>query len=92
MFHTLHNVRIAGLRTAVPTCEIRLENETEFYAGSAKKVARLHSMLGMECRRVCPPGVTASDLCAHAAQALLASDPAMRESIDALIFVSQAPD
>lgn len=92
MFHTLHNVRIAGLRTAVPACEVRLDDEAEFYSGSAKKVARLHAMLGMDRRRVSPPDVTASDLCAHAAEALLASMADVRESIDALIFVSQSPD
>lgn len=91
MFHTYHNVSIAGIRTAVPRQEIRLEDELEYY-GSMKKVERVRKMVGMDRRRVCPIGVTASDLCAYAAEALLASHPEWRISIDTLIFVSQLPD
>ncbi len=92
MFHTLHHVQIAGVRAVVPANEIRLEDEIDFYGGSSKKVARLQTMLGMDRRRVCPPDVTASDLCAHAAQALFAAMPEARGMVDALIFVSQMPD
>lgn len=92
MFHTFHNVKISVLRTAIPTKEICLEDEIQFYGGSAKKIARLRSMLGMDRRRICPPDVTASDLCAHAAQALFAAAPDNRQAIDSLIFVSQMPD
>lgn len=92
MFHTLHNVRIAGLRTAVPANEIRIDDELEYYGGSAKKIARLKATLGMDRRRVCPPDVTASDLCAHAATDLLQAFPDSPHNIDALIFLSQWPD
>lgn len=92
MFHTFHNVKISALRTAVPTNEIRLEDEIHFYGGSVKKIARLRATLGMDRRRVCPPDVTASDLCAHAALSLLDAVPDARQAIDALIFVSQMPD
>lgn len=92
MFHTYRNVRIAGIRTAVPELEISLESELQYYGGSLKKVERIRKMVGMDKRRVCPIGVTASDLCAHAAQQLLQDAPGWKESIDALIFVSQSPD
>lgn len=92
MFHTLHNVRIVGVRAAVPTTEIRLEDEVAFYGGSAKKVARMRATLGMDRRRVCPPDVTASDLCAHAARSLLAAVPDARSGIDAIVFVTQMAD
>lgn len=92
MFHTLRHVRLAALRAAVPAYEIRLEDEVAYYGGSAKKVARLKASLGMDRRCVCPPDVTASDLCAHAAQALLEAAPSARKDIEALIFVTQSPD
>ena len=92
MFHTFHNVKISALRTAVPANEIRLEDEIHFYGGSVKKITRLRATLGMDRRRVCPPDVTASDLCAHAALSLLDAVPDARQAIDALIFVSQMPD
>lgn len=92
MFHELRNARIAGLRAAVPSNEIRLEDEAEYYGGSLKKVARMKMTLGMDRRRVCPPDVTASDLCACAASSLLVSMPEVKNGIEALIFVSQSPD
>lgn len=92
MFHTLSNVCIAGVRVAVPDTEIRLEDEASFYGGSTKKIGRLRATLGMDRRRACPPDVTASDLCACAAENLMQALPGSREAIDALIFVSQTPD
>lgn len=92
MFTSLHNVRVAAVRSAVPSREVCIDDEVEFYGGSAKKVARLKATLGMDKRRVAPYGVTASDLCAHAAQALLQAYPDVQDSVDALIFVSQSPD
>lgn len=92
MFHSLSNVRIAGLRGAVPANEIRLEDEVQYYGGSKKKIARMTATLGMDRRRVCLPDVTASDLCACAANELLAAMPECREKADVLIFVSQSPD
>lgn len=92
MFHALHHARIAGLRAAVPENEIRIEDEAEFHGGNIKKINRLRSTVGIDRRRVCPPDVTASDLCACAAQALLEAFPENRHKIDALIFVSQSPD
>lgn len=91
MFHKLEGVRIAALRVAVPSNEIRLEDEIGYY-GSQKKINRLRAAMGMDKRRVCPPGVTASDLCAFAADNLLQSCPTVKNNIDALIFVTQSPD
>lgn len=92
MLHRIRGVRIAALRSAVPTSEIRLEDEAGFYGGNQKKIARMKATLGMDKRRVCPPDVTASDLCAFAAVNLLDGMPETRDKIGALIFVSQSPD
>lgn len=90
-FHRLSGVRIRAIRAALPETEIRLEEEAEHYADK-KKAARLRLALGMHRRRVAPPDVTASDLCAFAAENLLAAHPDARADTDALIFVSQSPD
>lgn len=92
MFYELPHVSIAAVRAAVPANEVRLEDEAEYYGGSLKKIARLRATLGMDRRRICPPDVTASDLCACAAERLLADWPGYRQKIDALVFVSQSPD
>lgn len=92
MFYELPNVGIAAVRVAVPENEVRLEDEAEYYGGSLKKIARLRATLGMDRRRICPPDVTVSDLCAAAARRLLADYPEYRQKVDALIFLSQSPD
>lgn len=90
-FHRLSGVRLRAIRSALPETEIRLEDEAEHYA-DRKKAARLRLALGMDRRRVAAPDVTASDLCAFAAESILAACPGARSGTDALIFVSQSPD
>lgn len=92
MFHSLSYVRVAALRASVPTKEISLDDEHEYYNGNPKKIARLKATFGMDKRRICPTDVTASDLCAHAARDLFAAFPQCQKQIDALVFVSQWPD
>lgn len=90
-FHRLSGVRLRAIRAALPETEIRLEDEAPQYADK-KKAARLRLALGMDRRRVAAPDVTASDLCAHAAESILAAHPEARNATDALLFVSQSPD
>ena len=92
MITTYAHVAIGGIRVAVPAGGVRLEDEAAYYGGNPKKVKRLQSVTGMDCRRLCPPGVTTADLCAHAAERLLQDMRIDRASIDALIFLSQSPD
>lgn len=92
MISTYAHVAISGIRVAVPAGGVRLEDEAAYYGGNPKKVKRLQSVTGMDCRRLCPPGVTAADLCAHAAERLLQDMRIDRASIDALLFLSQSPD
>lgn len=75
----------------MPVQEIRIADEAHFHGGQ-KKVARLQAAIGMDRRRVCPPDVTASDICAYAAEQLFMDFPDKRKNIDVLIFVSQSPD
>lgn len=67
-------------------------DELEYYGGNRKKVERLRRAIGLNTRRICPEGVTASDLCLQAADDLLRSNHIRREDIDALLFLSQTPD
>lgn len=92
MFAQLAHTRIEAVATAVPSRAISIDDELKYYGNSEKKAARAKKMIGTDTRHPAWPGQTASDLCFAAAQELLARDPAMRESIDALIFVSQSPD
>lgn len=92
MFTKIANARISAIRAAVSTQEISIEDELEFYGGSLKKANRARMMIGTDKRHPAWPGQTASDLCAFAAQALLADYDSLKGEIGALIFVSQWPD
>lgn len=92
MYATLHNVRLDSVSTAVPSQEIRIEDELEYYGGSLKKAERARNMIGTNRRRIAYPDITASDLCMAAAERLLQDRNVDRKSIDAIIFVTQTPD
>lgn len=92
MFAKIHGARIAAIRAAVPTQEVHIEDELEYYGGSLKKVQRVKNMIGTDCRRLAWPGQTASDFCYAAAEAILKAHPDKRQKIDAIIFVTQSPD
>lgn len=92
MFCTLPHVRLAAVHACLPPGEISILDELEYYGGNRKKVDRLRKAIGVETRRVCPQGVTASDLCFQAASELLDGNGIDREGIDALLFLSQTPD
>lgn len=92
MFCTYSHVRLAAVNAWVPPNEISIMDELEYYGGKRKKVERLRRAIGLNTRRVCPDGVTASDLCFQAASELLDSNGIAREEIEALLFLSQTPD
>lgn len=92
MFCKFSQVRLAAVNACVPPKEISIMDELEYYDGNRKKVERLRKAIGLDARRVCPEGVTASDLCFQAATELLDRNGVRREEIDALLFLSQTPD
>lgn len=88
---TLRNVRLKAVYAAVPEQEITIESELAYY-GSFKKLERARRMLGTDRRRVTWDNLTASDLCKAAAERLLREQDVDRQTLDAIIFVSQSPD
>lgn len=84
-----NNATIAGLACTFPENEVSTESLAMSLGVNA---GRLVSITGIENRRVAPPYICASDLCADAAERLLASLGWKKDSIEALIFVSQTPD
>jgi 3-oxoacyl-[acyl-carrier-protein] synthase-3 len=86
---SLSGTRIAGMSAAVP-------KQIEFNAGyrwiSKKERESLIRTIGVESRRVAAKGVTTSDLCVEAANALLDGLDWNRKEIELLIFVSQSRD
>jgi len=88
---TLHfeHSRVAGITCTLPRNEV---STAEIAARLGADPKRVLAMTGIESRRIAPPHLCASDLCADAASRLLDELGWKRESIDALIFVTQTPD
>jgi 3-oxoacyl-[acyl-carrier-protein] synthase-3 len=83
-------VGVRGLAGCVPKNTIEtLSYTTVFSAQEAKEIA---DKTGIYQRRFAPDGMTASDMCFHAANRLLNDLDIDRSEIDLLIFVSQTPD
>jgi len=86
---TFHNARVAGIACTLPENEVSTESIASTLGLPPRRIV---AMTGIEKRRVAPPHICASDLCGDAAERLLASLGWKKDSIEALIFVSQTPD
>lgn len=82
--------RIRGVASAVPDQIITSADEAAVF-GEAE-MEKIASTTGIRERRVAPEGICTSDLCIAAADELLEHTGIARESIDALILVTQTPD
>ena len=87
-----NNVRIAGVKTVLPEHFIDIDDELEFFGGSAKKIARSKKMMGYGRRYIADEDTTVTDLAVDAAQKLMAEMQIAPEDVDLLIFVNQKPD
>ncbi|MDF3029535.1 MAG: ketoacyl-ACP synthase [Moraxellaceae bacterium] len=86
---TLDNVRISAIAAAVPAAR---EKNSEYSAVSEQERALLIKTTGVEERRIAASGLTASDLCAAAADELITKCAVDRKEIGLLVFVSQSGD
>lgn len=87
---TIANLAVRGVVCAVPQAEV--SNASLHAQFGEEAVADICRMIGVETRRRAAPGQTTSDLCHAAAETLLADLGWERDSVDALIFISQTPD
>lgn len=86
----LNNCRIAGISSCVPTRVFdNLEDAKDFPKDEIRKVV---SMAGVKKRRVSDGTICSSDLCLNAVEQLIDRLQWDKESIDALIMVTQTPD
>jgi 3-oxoacyl-[acyl-carrier-protein] synthase-3 len=85
---SLSGIKMVGVACAVPSRTVDnldldlIDGERESF------VARV----GIRSRRIAPPNICASDLCVAAASRLLEDGRYPRDSIGALLFVTQTPD
>ena len=82
-------VRLVGLATTVPA---NREDNTQLASLSEKQRAEIVGQVGIRYRHVANGSITASDLCADAAERLLRQLNWNANEIGLLVFVSQTPD
>ncbi len=77
----------------MPPKVIDIDSELDtIYKGDKKGLERIKKVIGLQTRHIAEKHITASDLGLQAATRLLESLNVEKESIDALIFVTQSPD
>lgn len=82
--------RVAGICTCVPAR--RFDNVADSKDFSEEEVRKVTGMAGVAARRMAGDSICSSDLCVSAAERLLDRLGWQRESVDALIMVTQTPD
>ena len=89
-FTNIQAPKIVGISTCIPTKKFdNIKDTTEFKKSDVRKVV---SMAGIYERRIADDTICSSDLCVRAAETLMELLQWERESIDAVIMVTQTPD
>jgi len=86
------NKRIAGILTILPKRAVPFEAEMGDYNFPEKKSLRLKKVMGYNSHRVAAEGQCSSDFCIFGLQHLFENGMLDKDSIDALILVTQSPD
>lgn len=87
---TTRNIRISGISACVPR-RVEENSELPFFADPVE-AEKVIASTGIARRRVCGPGVTASDLAVPAVEKVLNDLGWASESVDCLFFVSMTRD
>lgn len=86
-----NKVKISGVVTVVPTHQIDIESEMDYYDDDSK-IQRLKEIVGIRTRRIVSPKTTPADLCEVAARRLIEGMRVDVSTIDAIICVLDFPD
>jgi len=85
-----NNISISGIACAVPS---KIENNMDYVDKlGIEEVQKFIKTVGVESKRLVSDKQTTSDLCFVAAQELIKKKQIDKESIDAIIFLTQSPD
>lgn len=87
---SVSDIRVAGIASAVPEGTRSVEDvSSQFGREAAEKISQ---SVGVQTRHIASPATCTSDLCHAAAERILDELDWKRDSVDALIFVTQTPD
>ena len=81
----LNAMKLAGMAAAVPMKRTKV-------VGDIPDLGKVIASTGVKARHIAPADVCTSDLCAAAAERILARLGWYKDSVDLLIFVTQTPD
>lgn len=84
----IDGVRVVAIASAVPAEQRSVEVDAKNPGDLSKVIAST----GVKARHIADAGLCTSDLCAAAAEKILASLAWERDSVDLLVFVTQTPD
>lgn len=88
----IKNVEIKAVSTVVAEREESAFSIPGLYGGNIKRLKKVVEATGFEKRRVAAPETTAADMCVRAAEDIFENSGIGRDSIEAVVFVSQYPD
>ena len=86
------NKKISGILTVLPRRVVPFEEEMGDYNFPEKKSLRLKKVMGYNTHRIAAEGQCSSDFCIHGLQYLFDNGMLEKDSIDALVLVTQSPD
>ena len=86
------NKKITGILTILPRNIRTFEDDMGNYNFPEKKSLRLKKVMGFNTHRIAEPNQCSSDFCIYGLQYLFANGLLEKDSIDALILVTQSPD
>lgn len=89
---SFENIAITAMVTTVGNQIIDLEDEKERFGFDDESLARLKRSIGLKTRYIADEDVCTSDLCVQSAEHIFEQKIALKEEIEALIFVTQSPD
>jgi 3-oxoacyl-[acyl-carrier-protein] synthase III len=86
------NKRISGLLLCLPSEISHFDDEVSNYSFPPERTQKLKEIMGYKEHRIASPGTTVSDMAAYALNLLFEREMLDKNSIDALILVTQSPD
>ncbi len=84
--------KISGILTILPSKIVKFEDDMENYNFSVAKSMKLKVAMGYKEHRIAKEGQCSSDFCIYGMKYLFESGLLEKNSIDAMLFVSQSPD
>lgn len=86
------NKKITGILTVLPGRVVTFEDEMVNYNFSVVKSMKLKLAMGYKEHRIAKEGQCSSDFCIYGLQYLFDNNLLDKDSVDALLFISQSPD